>query len=352
MAIDYQCPCGEVGEVGDEQAGGWVVCPVCKKRGRALVSDVKAPGGYWYYLGEKPEDADFFVPPPPEIGTLLSSHTSLKRTAIPRPLWLRILRAVVGSVGISFLLAVGLFFGLRLPVDAGAALFMCFSIVIAPFAVGLMLFYTRFRHYCGYVGDLGVAHYACSISRERVKVKDVLLFRDAKELRVNLLDILIDGRYQYTTYHFSWTDETGRKIFHLSDSHYSNTQQPPFHDKFHLALTADSVWSDYLLQKIMPRLDAGKSWTFALTGNDRIEFWKDRFELHLRGKVQTFHPQGLSEALVWYGQIKLKEPGGKEGWITSHGVHTFLYGQLANARVFFTLLERLNFVAPGQIAPR
>jgi hypothetical protein len=302
---------------------------------------VQAPGFRVFQPRGRPEDADFLMPAPREIGPLCSAHTSLLKTTKNKPFWLRLLIGALLGVGTSALLAVGLLIGLRLPVDAAVALFLGFSIVLTPVTVGFTLYYLRFRHYCGYVGERGLAYCTCAGSRKRVKRRETLLFADVDHLVASVTRQYRNFTYTGTIYFYIWADEAGNKVFRVNGTHQSERGLPPPQDQFHFALAAEEAWGLHLLESILPRLQAGEPYRFRLGSRDGIVVHKEYLELSLWGKVQRFAPEDLAEIRVQDGTITLKEPGARGGWFTSTGVHCFSFSDLANAQVFLLLMEKM-----------
>jgi hypothetical protein len=294
------------------------------------------------------QDADFFQTAPKEIGPVDSAHTSLSRQTRSIPLSRRFLRAALLSGGLAALVAVGLVVGARLPIADGIGLFFMFFVVVMPFALIPAFYTTRFDHYCGYVGSEGVAYFACKGSRDRVTARETLLYRDAAELRVVTTHEYLNGVYSQTVYAFSWTDTSGNSVFVINGKHHAEKKLPPVADKYHFALVAENGWSHHLLATGLSEIKRGGSFNFGLKGPDRICLRKDVLQLQLNGKTQDFSTQDLAECQIKGGVISLKEPGAKAGWLTSTGVHSISYADLANAKVFLSLLETQFGIAASE----
>jgi hypothetical protein len=159
-------------------------------------------------------------------------------------------------------------------------------------------------------------------------------------MRCRIAHNYVNNVYRDTTYYYSWSDKTGATVFVLNGKHSAEHELPPPSDKYHFALAAEEAWSHYLLADILTSLQHGASYTFRLRGRDGICFHKDYLELTLNNKVQRFYPGDLTDIRVKEGTIALKEPGAKEGWFTSTGIHSFSFDELANARLFLMLVEQ------------
>ena len=238
------------------------------------------------------------------------------------------------SCGVSALAALGLFFGAQLDPVACAVLFMMFFLVIAPFALIFAWYFTRFRHYNGYVGEQGIAHFTCKGSRQNVKVRETFLFTTTFALRVQKTHFFHNGSYTGTTYRYAWNNEAGAAVFVLSGQHNSYLKMPPLQDKYRFALAAEEGWSAYLLAAIQPRIEAGETYIFRLQKQNNIKVSNDFLELDINKKVKRFTFDQIAEFKVKDDKIMLKEEGAKEGWFLSEGVHSFSYSDLGNAGAF------------------
>jgi hypothetical protein len=169
----------------------------------------------------------------------------------------------------------------------------------------------------------------------------MFLFKDADDLRVETTNHFYNGGYTHTTYSYVWTDDRDRQVFAVSGQHKALNKSPPRTDLYHFAQEAETSWSVYLLNRILGKLQAGGSWTFHLSGSNRIRIRSDLLQLTLRGNTQDFAPQDIAEMQIQNGQISLKEPGARAGWFTDTGIHHFSFAEVANARVFLLLVNHL-----------
>jgi hypothetical protein len=360
MWIRFSCSCGASLQAAEEEAGDLTACPKCKAQVRVPLANEAIPSPLedqpqlsrieeeqagtdsysLFHPDGDPDDADFFVPAPDEIGPLRSAHTSLLKKTQPKPIWRRLLiGALVGS-GVSALGALGLFFGVHLDPTACAVLFILFFLVITPFALILAWYFTRFSHYNGYVGEQGIAYFTCKGSRQNVKVRETFLFVTNYDLRVQKTHHFQKGVYSGTTYRYSWNNDAGTAVYVLAGQHNSHLRLPPLQDKYRFALAAEEGWSAYLLAAILPRIEAGETYLFRLQKRNSITVSKDFLELEINKKVQRLTSNQISEVKVANDKVALKEEGAREGWFHSEGVHSFSFSDLGNARVFLSLMEQ------------
>jgi hypothetical protein len=184
------------------------------------------PGVTTHFDGPLDIDLDFFVPPPPEIGEVLSADTSLRFGAAGR----------TRAVNAARALAVGLFVGALVwllmkqlePKDPsawwiGAALFGWIGGTIAWAKV-------RFRHACCYVGRNGVARFVASGDRGTV-TGERFLFRDAADVK----ETRTARDHGWTDFRFDWLDADGAAVFQIAGAYWGH-------------FTGRNPWTDVLYQ--------------------------------------------------------------------------------------------------------
>jgi hypothetical protein len=220
--------------------------------------------------------------------------------------------------------------------------FLVGAAFLTPISLLLTLYLTRFRYYCAYVGERGIAQFFCSGSRSRITTK-ILEFTDDLNLHVKTRTIHVPELGGESTYHFRWTDPAGRKVFDVSGNLVS---WPPVQSRYHLGTEAEQSWSRYLVAKVLPAIRDGQPYTFKLKARDGICCAKDALELIRKGRVLQLRPEELSQVTMQDGKIFLQEPGASVGWLSSTGVHYISSANLANARAFLLLVEELYGVTP------
>ncbi len=379
MAIVLSCECGRKLQVKEEFAGQEGKCPACGRTMLIPEGDVPAEPVYGalpveeaapddatrveppapapdeppapeqaepvtdHGGGRLPRDADFFAGPPAEIGRVLSAHTTLAGGRRP---W---------TAG-GRLVAAGLF-GL-----AGLAVGAVIVLVATPrnefwqflwptlgsvLGAALTAARTRFAHTCTYVGRDGVARFTCSGSRDRVTGSEVFRFRDATELRTSQTLRYVNGSYQGTNYTFTWTDVGGRPRYSIAGTHHTEKGTPPSGDAFHYARAAEMAWTVYLLGQAPRQLELNGSVPFNLKGGQSVRLAQGVLTLQLGGDPVEWPADDIDAILVEKGVVKIKRKDAAEGWFSSTGVTKFPFDSLANAQLFFHLVDRLLGVRIG-----
>jgi hypothetical protein len=293
--------------------------------------------------GPLPRNADFFAEPPPEIGPLVSAHTTLLAGARP---WTPGARMVAeGCVGL-------------LGLGAGALVVLIFtpgaefwhflwptvgSLLGVAIGVGL----TRFSHTCTYVGREGVARFRCGGRRDRITGCEVFRFRDALELRTSQTSRYVNGVYRGTDYSFTWTDVGGRTRYTIDGTYQSAKGQPPPTDPYHYGLAAEMAWTFYLLGQVPRQLELAGYVAFNLRGGHSVTVAPKALTARLGGEPVEWSAEDIEAVVLDKGVIKIKRTDAREGWFSASGVIKFPYDTLANARLFLHLMNKLVGVRVG-----
>jgi hypothetical protein len=284
-----------------------------------------------------PRDADFFVPPPQEIGPLVSAYTTLRQHEDPWPPAARVAWAVLGA-GVGVLLGVLL--------DALFRIRPVFVLLLLPLGLGglgvtIAVLLTQFRRVCTYVGRDGVARYARSGSRENLTSRRVFLFRDALELRTAQTRHYVNGGYQGTNYSYAWTDVSGVVRFAINGTHKSEKGQPPLTHEYYFATSAEFAWTMHLLRQLEAKLSLGGGVRFHINANDWVQVSPGHLRFAVKGDIVDCPVEEIREASVQAGTFTIKRIDAREGWFSSEGVFKFPYSQLGNAQLFLILLDKV-----------
>ena len=382
MAIVVQCPCGRKLQIRDEFAGQEGQCPAC---GRTLsiprddetdpqewarpvaVARVEDPppaprppvppapqprcedGAAPDVLdlpnhGDGPvhDDVDFFAPAPREIGPLRSAWSTLR--VGKEPLNPAVRAVLIAGVGLGGLLLGG---GVALVCEMDD--FWMFAVPIGAAAVGALVAWatTRFNHTCTYVGRDGVARFVCSGGRDNFTTREVFLFRDALDLRTAQTHYYRNGVYQNTSFAYTWYDVGGRKRYTISGAHNSHNNTPPPTHYYHFAKAAEFAWTVYLSEDVDRQLQLSGSIPFHLTGGQWLRIGRGFLTLGLGGQPVELDARDIGAVQVQKGVVRIKRVDAEEGWFSSRGVYKFDFAALANAQLFFFLLNKLAGVRAG-----
>jgi hypothetical protein len=281
--------------------------------------------------------ADFFVPPPSEIGSLLSCDTTLRQGYQPLSLGARILRMVLGAAGgVLAGVLIDIFFGVKSDFWRVA-----WPLGLGLLALGFSLNMTRFTHTCTFVGTEGVGRFVCSGSREHLSTEEVFCFRDATDLRTSTTLHYTNGVYQNTNYSYVWTDVGGRRRYAITGSHSSEAGTPPTSDPYYYALAAEAAWTFYLLQNAYRQVTMGNTVLFNLKSEEWIRLGEGLIVFSNDGQPEEWEADEVRGATIQQGVVRILRKDAKEGWFSTRGVRKFSFDQMANAQLFFHMMEKV-----------
>jgi hypothetical protein len=284
-----------------------------------------------------PHDADFFVPPPPEIGPVLSAHSTLGWRTRPTP--------PLARAGITFAAMLGGFLVGALIVgmfQVGQGFWVFLWLAGSAIAGGLLAgYYTRFEHTCSYVGREGVARFVCAVDRETLTTREVFRFRDAAEVRTSQTMHYTNGAYTHTSFSTEWTDVGGRSRYTISGTHKSKEDNPPADSLFHFAHAAELAWTVYLAEQAYRQIELSGSVLFRLQGGRWIRLGPGSMILGLSQQAEEFSAEELEGLALHQGVVTIRRRGATKGWFKSSGIYQFPFNELANARLFFHMVEKV-----------
>ncbi len=378
MAIVLTCDCGRKLQIPEQYAGKEGQCPACGRMLQIPVLEAPSfPGAalevppmpsYRPVVEAEPEtpplpreapqpeepvnnhggdplppDADFFVPVPPEIGPLSSAHTTLRQSVQPTALGVRLVGSALAAAGG---VAVGLFIDNIFRVRNEFWL-MAWPVGLGGIALLIALVATHFSHSCTYVGRDGAARFKCSGSREQLTNQEVFRFRDASELRTSQTLHYTNNVYQHTTYSYTWTDVGGRARYVIGGQHNSEAGTPPSTHEYHFARAAEIAWTVYLLDEAYRQLELNDSVPFNLRGGKWVRLGRGKITISLGGEPQEVDAADIAAARVERGTVSIRRVDAREGWFSSHGIYKFQFEELANAQLFFHMLDKVVGIPVG-----
>jgi hypothetical protein len=286
-----------------------------------------------------PDNAEFFAPPPEEIGPVISAHTTLRQGVEPTSMGARLLGGGAAAL-------LGLLIGALIINGAGVkSAFWVFFLCVVPAlcAFGIALLATGFTHTCTYIGREGVAKFVCTGSKDNLSTHEVFRFRDAAELRTSTTLRYVNSVYQGTNYSYQWTDVAGRPRYIVSGTHNSEAGNPPSTDPFHFARGAEVAWTIYMLDQTYRQLELSGSVLFNLRDGRWVRVGKDTLALGGQGSEEpvVWDVADIAGIRVHQGQVQIRRVDAKEGWFSSQGIFKFSFDSLANAQLFFHLVEKV-----------
>ncbi len=287
--------------------------------------------------GDIPEDADFFIDPPPEIGLLTSAHTNMRQGDEPWSPAARTSWCVLGA-------AIGVLIGVLLAIltkTKNPGLLALWPLGLGAIGPLIPFLLTRFKRRCTYVGREGLARFVCTGHRDKLGTAEVFLFRDAMALRTAQTRHYTNGAYQGTNYSFTWTDIAGVKRYVISGRHNSEKGTPALTHEYYYAAAAEFAWTLHLLGQMEAKLTLGGAVTFNLNQHDWVRVSPGHLRFSFKGDTIDCPVEEIGQARVDQGMFIIKRVDAREGWFSSEGVFKFPYSQLANAQLFLILLDKV-----------
>jgi predicted Zn finger-like uncharacterized protein len=358
--ITAACPhCNAKVRVADAVGGRRVRCPKCNQAfpvppaapGREAVTAGRGaaparrrpaapPDALPDHRGRPlPEDAEFFIPPPDEIGEVLSGHTTLREGNREWPAWVAISAPVVGG-------ALGVVFGVWLSgtsASMGSVEHFLFPILFGLLGVVVLFFIFLFSHTATYVGKEGAAQFDAFWARN-IFLKYLLRFCDAAELWTGVTVHLMNGGYWYTSFSSIWYDDRGKPLFSLLGRHHSEKGDPPAENKYHFAQAAEHAWTRWLLPDALRQLEDPGYVQFRLwrlLGDEWIRLDRKTITIKVKGGPVRFPARNIEEVRLKKGVLTIRPSRVSAAVAHAKDEYRFDFADVANRQLFLHLLREL-----------
>ena len=290
---------------------------------------------------------DFFIPPPSEIGKILSAETNVNLTQPhPSPVLnctVLAIATVVAAIGADVLVCIA--GGANQPQPR-----MILGFGFALFVLYLGCTYYPLFPYCSYVGEEGIAQYwqfSTSIQKNK---RSVLRFQDATKLFHQQIISFYNGIYSGTSYTYTW--KAGDRIIHNSTGYYYSQHNPPrASHAWHFLYSGEIAWTNHVWHKAEKSFHKlgyvefdvtagfGEKTRGVRVGEGWVEF------LLKDNRFQRFSLTEMKQISLNNGLFQFTHQDAK--WFSSDGRFAFNYSGLANAKLFLLCMERIankNFV--------
>lgn len=285
-----------------------------------------------------PENVCFFAPPPLEIGTVLTAYTTMKAgakhpSAIARASYVILWGAICGTLLFIF----GAYY-------MHSPKWLCITMAIVGFAIGAFLDSLGIGiRSCSYVGEKGVVEFSSSEGPEKPALPTLFLFEKAADLRTKIADSSGSRGYLNTEFAFDWTDENGRSVRKFSGTFWSKEHTPNADSPYYIARSAEEAWTQRLFPSTLASIERGETKRFNLTGGNFVELSRDNLDISMWGKKERVILDDLEGIGIEAGIVKFKQTDAVRATLPfgKTGIYQFNYSDLANAKIFFLLVERL-----------
>jgi len=296
-------------------------------------------------------DADFFAPPPQEIGRVTTADSTLNCPDRPRSAALarvrtRVRMAIVFLV-VSLLVAAPFLSTMPSGKSADASevlVILCIAFLVGGMAawfVSKLMARARRKRMpsCSYVGENGLAVYRLKGCAEDGAELEVLLFGDAEDLLTKETRHFVNGVYQGTQYQYDWRDSAGEGLMTIKGSYNEKSKKFKLCDQYFVAMSAERQWCDHRFDRMEAEFKRAGHVDFTVDakravriGPGYVEFlWPDGDH---RVDVEDFGDVSLAEGLF---RFKHRDAA----WLGRKGKFNFQYGALPNAKLFLVALEQL-----------
>lgn len=285
----------------------------------------------------RPMDAEFFAPPPPMIGKITSAETSLRQGKGPLSMPVRLtIAALVAGVIIAGMIGLGHLSDVK---RQDREILAIIGYIIAAIAAAIVMFVTRFKATCGYVGEEGVAVFTMRRTRDAEPEMEMFLFTDAAEVHASQTRQFYNGVYTGTTYDYRWTDSAGRRVFRRNGTYRGKDKPPKQGDPFHFADSAEIAWSQHYLERALKQLEAEGSMSFRVDRKRVVRVGPGFLEFHFGAEPVRVTRDDIAAVSLSEGTFSFKHKDAK--WYSLSGKYNFQYGMMANPKVFILALDKL-----------
>ncbi len=288
--------------------------------------------------GERiPVDSDFFHAPPSGLGEIVSAQSTLIESKHPLSMSVRMM-LIVGVSG-AVLFGVAAAVPLFAPGPDASTLGYFFGVLAALATLGCVIYFTRFKHTCNYVGKAGIAEYRLSGSRDASPKAKVLLFEDCYDVTTWQLRQYVNGVYSGTQYKHIWRDAEGDELFALKGSFRSEQGTPKAVSPFWFAIAAEGHWNEFAFDRMVKDFESQGHLDFRVNRKDMVRVGPGFLELTFGGKTTRLTPEDIKTLSIANGSFTIHTKEAR--WFSSKGKFGFEYGGMGNAKLFLFSLERL-----------
>ena len=264
------------------------------------------------HLGRSlPSDRDFFVPPPPDIGTVVRAWSSLRQGVRSRGLEISLTGTIVAAAT-GFALLWYLFQMLEPnepDVYITAAVFGALSGIASCWYV------LHFKHECSYVGTQGVARFLCSYRRDHLIKAEVFSFRNALEFRKAELTIVHSGVVPQIQYRFDWYDGGGEICFQITGDYYFRPylgSKPWYQLSYQWGISAEIAWTNSIMEFVQDELTREGAARFNLFDGDYLRVGPGFVEAYQAGRETRLPAADVEKLTVKGGECAIQTRRGVE----------------------------------------
>ena len=286
---------------------------------------------------------DFFIAAPPEIGALISAHSTLDENEEPMSGVKRlIITLVVIAVGLGIAYGIVSFFNVR----KGGTWFYVWMIGI-PFITGFISWAgTSFDGIVTYVGEKGRTRVTLTKSRENPPEVETLVFEDADALKTEITNHYKNGSYKNTTYNYHWEDTAGKVLFTIEGDYEGEHSGPEDRsDTYYFAQAAKEAWNIHKLGALLGLIEAGQVIDFATPsvtlsiGDNQLYISSSSGKLDW--SLDDIETISISKGYLSLVSTKFHESNFFAKWL-GNGKLTLPYSEIPNGELLLLLIEHFT----------
>lgn len=279
------------------------------------------------------EETEFFSTPPAEIGKIITVGSSLQTSAGSSSRSELVGLTIAISISLTmFLLVFSHLTDLHLSLVFPAAI----GSVVAVSALASL----RFKHYCSFVGELGIAEFTLIGAHFAKPKAQVLTFQNASNLYTDIVQEYANGLYQRTHYDYRWKYR-GREVFRISGKYISQENAPEGSDRWYFAKAAETAWTRYLLDSANRDLQQRGYVEFHKRGNPHIvRVGKGFLEFVTNTEgIQQVAISDMQEIELISGYLRFKHQDSR--WWSGRERYSFTYRDMPNVHLFLLCLHQI-----------
>jgi hypothetical protein len=284
-----------------------------------------------------PEDRDFFVPPPSEVGEVRRAWSDIRQGQLLLPLAVKLGIAAIVAVGIFTAVAVGLSVPDR---DTTSAKIMGGVLAVGALGMGLVIALKPKRIL--YLGSEGVAMYTTVGTREQVRLR-LVRFADAAAMRASQVDEKFEHLvYTGTKYQFELISTDRKRVYKWAGTRRRGRHGPRANTRYSVAVAVEREWTKHYVGRMEAQMARVGEIEFillkTLLGTSKIIIRPGHMEFVLMTGTSRVEATDIKLFMLHKSAFTLHTKEAKT--IGFAGKFMFNYGMMDNSGAFIVAMER------------
>ncbi len=302
-------------------------------------------------------DADFFVPPPPEIGHVLKADSALGRNDNPLSdaAYKKRGRMIMGVIFL-IIVALNATWALLVPLwnnSFRSRYFIGFTIMTVVCTAMEVLYVSIKRgtkrkmmvFSCSFVGQDGAAIYTLEGGIGDGVTADVLLFAQTADVLMSDTDISNSGPFPCPgiAYKYNWRNAEGETLLHCEGAYNGADKKFTPQHPIYFFWATEEQWCDYQFEKMKEEFEAKGYVEFAIGPKRAVRVSTDYIEFNWPDGDYRTPVEDLREISLSRGEFRFAHGDAK--WMGNKGKFIFKYAEISNAKLFLTITNQLGGVS-------